>query len=97
MCSLRRTTHIFFSQAEDGIRDADVWSSDVCSSDLSQFGLCQVTAIFDDSVEIYFARQLVNERLQEAKDRLPPGVQVEMRSEERRVGKECRSRWSPYH
>src|SRR2546421_12323866 len=28
---------------------------------ISQFGLCQVTAIFDDGVEIYFARQLVNE------------------------------------
>src|SRR2546430_14152291 len=31
---------------------------------------------------------------------MPPGFQVvstELRSEERRVGKECRSRWSPYH
>ena len=28
----------------------------------------------------------------------PPGTHlVELRSEERRVGKECRSRWSPYH
>ena len=26
-----------------------------------------------------------------------PGVDVTVRSEERRVGKECRSRWSPYH
>ena len=26
-----------------------------------------------------------------------PGARVERRSEERRVGKECRSRWSPYH
>ena len=25
------------------------------------------------------------------------GFEVEIRSEERRVGKECRSRWSPYH
>ena len=25
------------------------------------------------------------------------GPQVQVRSEERRVGKECRSRWSPYH
>src|ERR1039458_7858015 len=28
---------------------------------------------------------------------LPPGIHIEPRSEERRVGKECRSRWSPYH
>ena len=27
----------------------------------------------------------------------PGGTEVEVRSEERRVGKECRSRWSPYH
>ena len=27
----------------------------------------------------------------------PPAPGVEKRSEERRVGKECRSRWSPYH
>src|SRR5260370_39543566 len=45
---------------------------------ISQFGLSQVTAIFDDSVDIYFARQLVNERLQEAKDQRPAGVKVEM-------------------
>ena len=28
---------------------------------------------------------------------VPEGVTVNWRSEERRVGKECRSRWSPYH
>lgn len=40
----------------------------------SQFGLSQVTAVFGDAVNIYFARQLVNERLSEAKEQLPPGV-----------------------
>src|SRR5438093_6260891 len=45
---------------------------------ISQFGLSQVTVVFDDSVDIYFARQLVNERLQEAKDQLPAGVKAEM-------------------
>src|SRR5215212_691299 len=45
---------------------------------ISQFGLSQVTVIFEDSVDIYFARQLVNERLQEAKEQLPPGVRAEM-------------------
>ena len=41
---------------------------------LSRYGLSQVTVIFEDGTDIYFARQLVNERLQGAKDRLPPGV-----------------------
>src|SRR5438552_6526640 len=45
---------------------------------ISQFGLSQVTVVFDDSVDIYFARQLVNERLQEAKDQLPGEVKVEL-------------------
>ncbi|MBC7806986.1 MAG: efflux RND transporter permease subunit [Akkermansiaceae bacterium] len=41
---------------------------------ISQFGLSQVTVIFDDRTDIYFARQLVNERLAEAREQLPPGV-----------------------
>ncbi|GAB3657475.1 CusA/CzcA family heavy metal efflux RND transporter [Ramlibacter alkalitolerans] len=41
---------------------------------LSRYGLSQVTAIFRDGTDIYFARQLVNQRIQEARDRLPPGV-----------------------
>lgn len=45
---------------------------------VSQFGLCQVTVVFEDNVDIYLARQLVNERLQEAKDSLPVGAQVEL-------------------
>jgi len=45
---------------------------------LSQFGLSQVTVIFDDDVDIYFARQLVNERVQEARDSLPANVAIEL-------------------
>jgi heavy metal efflux system protein len=41
---------------------------------ISQFGLSQVTAVFADDADIYFARQIVNERLSEAKEQLPPGV-----------------------
>ncbi len=41
---------------------------------LSRNGFSQVTAIFDDGVDIYFARQQVAERLGEAKESLPPGV-----------------------
>ncbi|WP_136416090.1 CusA/CzcA family heavy metal efflux RND transporter [Herbaspirillum sp. ST 5-3] len=41
---------------------------------LSRYGLSQITVIFKDGTDIYFARQLVNERIQEAKERLPAGV-----------------------
>jgi cobalt-zinc-cadmium resistance protein CzcA len=41
---------------------------------LSRYGLSQVTAIFKDGTDIYFARQLVNQQIQEAKERLPGGV-----------------------
>lgn len=41
---------------------------------ISQFGLSQVTVIFEDSTDIYFARQLVLERLQSAREELPPGI-----------------------
>ncbi|HHF7368322.1 TPA: CusA/CzcA family heavy metal efflux RND transporter [Legionella bozemanae] len=39
---------------------------------LSRYGLSQVTVVFKDGTNIYFARQLINERLQEVKDKLPP-------------------------
>ncbi len=41
---------------------------------LSRYGLSQITVIFEEGTDIYFARQLVNERLQGAKDQLPPGM-----------------------
>jgi len=41
---------------------------------LSRYGLSQITVIFQDGVDIYFARQLVNERLQSAREGLPQGV-----------------------
>ena len=45
---------------------------------VSRYGLSQVTVIFDDGTDIYFARQLVNERLQSALGQLPPGVTPEL-------------------
>lgn len=41
---------------------------------LSRYGLSQVTVIFKDGTDIYFARQLVNQRIQEARDKLPSGI-----------------------
>jgi cobalt-zinc-cadmium resistance protein CzcA len=45
---------------------------------VSRYGLSQVTAVFKDGTDIYFARQLVNERLQEAKSQLPIGLEPTM-------------------
>lgn len=45
---------------------------------ISQFGLSQVTVTFADDVDIYWARQLVLERLLEAERELPPGVSPEL-------------------
>ncbi len=48
------------------------------SRSLSRYGLSQVTVVFKDGTDIYFARQLVNERLQEVRGQLPEGVDPTM-------------------
>src|SRR5204862_3526295 len=75
----------FFSSRRRHTRSLRDWSSDVCSSDLDM-GAGQV--------EI-FAEQMDEEGsvLDIGRDGL--AVHRQFRSEERRVGKECRSRWSP--
>jgi len=45
------------------------------SRSLSRYGLSQVTVIFEDGTDIYFARNLINQRLQEARGTLPPGIE----------------------
>ena len=44
------------------------------SRSLSRYGLSQVTVIFDEGTDIYFARQMISERLTEAADQLPENV-----------------------
>jgi cobalt-zinc-cadmium resistance protein CzcA len=45
---------------------------------ISKLGLSVITVVFKDNVDIYFARQLVNERMQAAKARLPEGLNPEL-------------------
>lgn len=45
---------------------------------LSRYGLSQVTVVFQDGTDIYFARNLINERLQQAKSQLPANIEPEM-------------------
>src|SRR2546426_6958574 len=91
----------FFFQAEDGIRER---SSDVCSSDLGAAdggGDVGQRPFREGEVALPPAHHLEDHFLDlEAKLALQlarrDGAEGH-RSEERRVGKECRSRWSPYH
>ncbi|MNR76016.1 Cobalt-zinc-cadmium resistance protein CzcA [compost metagenome] len=45
---------------------------------LSRYGLSQITVIFKDGTDIYFARQMISERIQEVRQNLPPGITPSM-------------------
>src|SRR4051812_22177987 len=77
----------FFSSRRRHTRLTCDWSSDVCSSDLQR--ALDPRRVLRHSGERHGVLQLVLELLGHRR--------VALRSEERRVGKECRSRWSPYH
>ena len=77
----------FFFQAEDGIRDSPVTGVQTCALPIFKVDLLErIDAAADPSVVISSSTSGYN----------MTDLQVN-RSEERRVGKECRSRWSPYH
>src|SRR5206468_5902234 len=79
----------FFFQAEDGIRDLIVTGVQTCA-----------LPICSDNTNFAFphncAQNLPPDSLS-AKSMEHVSLEPHTRSEERRVGKECRSRWSPYH
>src|SRR2546427_4897705 len=90
----------FFFQAEDGIRDLTVTGVQTCALPILEAG--EGAARPDrEGAETECGMKLV--LLTEAPVAESPAmhirnaIQLLMRSEERRVGKECRSRWSPYH
>ncbi len=71
------------------------WSSDVCSSDLQSLGW----NARKEMAKLENPPQKLQKAVEDYKQSLSKSLtshQVK-RSEERRVGKECRSRWSPYH
>src|SRR5256885_5388024 len=93
----------FFSSRRRHTRLQGDWSSDVCSSDLNlvktydgdwwYFENKNRTATMMSTPAMCHQTDM---SLSSA-TRLTPKVLRSPRSEERRVGKECRSRWSPYH
>src|SRR5258705_10190593 len=95
----------FFSSRRRHTRCLSDWSSDVCSSDLIRPTASGTTVTIkklmpkrarlmqkDDIARL--TTELTQQRTAGALDEVR---QQNLRSEERRVGKECRSRWSPYH
>src|SRR2546422_6501427 len=81
----------FFFQAEDGIRDVAVTGVQTCALPIYRAVTFRSAATWP-----LFAGADVGWN-QTAQVSLQPHPVVPGRSEERRVGKECRSRWSPYH
>src|SRR5256885_13204280 len=85
----------FFSSRRRHTRLQGDWSSDVCSSDLPPALLRALAVELGVANEVLFFESVPHDQvgmyLEHAKVFCLP------RSEERRVGKECRSRWSPYH
>src|SRR2546427_6256239 len=90
-------TFFFFSSRRRHTRFDCDWSSDVCSSDLDlQAVPAQVRLAYAADQLHALVGLVIGHAVAEARQRLAHQLD-ELRSEERRVGKECRSRWSPYH
>src|SRR2546430_11754831 len=93
----------FFFQAEDGIRDLTVTGVQTCALPIWRRQLgderLQVVHLLVEEQEAGGERPLSSvTSLTTLLDRQAnPRMATLPRSEERRVGKECRSRWSPYH
>src|SRR5256885_6472104 len=97
-----RVSFFFFSSRRRHTRLQGDWSSDVCSSDLDLFPFPKTSA--PSTSNSSFVRQHRKLPGGESYTKRPEhstiqskGSRSRPRSEERRVGKECRSRWSPYH
>src|SRR5256886_11859695 len=103
MCDVARYCSFFF-QAEDGIRDLTVTGVQTCALPISlQAALIKglLESVSDVHVNMINAPLLAKQwglEINEQKSTTPTEfANLVTRSEERRVGKECRSRWSPYH
>src|SRR2546427_2455602 len=98
---MRCHVFFFFFQAEDGIRDLTVTGVQTCALPIST---AKRRALDDLRRRNLLARKheiLIRDLEQEQQAMPDPDAALDDdigdRSEERRVGKECRSRWSPYH
>src|SRR3712207_8571889 len=94
------TLFFFFSSRRRHTRYWRDWSSDVCSSDLGRLLEFIMTAplIVAQWINAEYYFSTVDPERYGSGSKVYHNVTGRIgRSEERRVGKECRSRWSPYH
>src|SRR5256886_10279880 len=95
----------FFFQAEDGIRDLTVTGVQTCALPILASLNFNSTSVYAVVIFVSFGPVVnISSRSSTGRTKLPCQVPIcsdrlvpRERSEERRVGKECRSRWSPYH
>src|SRR5258707_4167092 len=95
----------FFLQAEDGIRDIGVTGVQTCALPISPADLkppllaIHAGRLVDVDQGVVLRDRWLIVRGDRVESILPGSANAPAgaRSEERRVGKECRSRWSPYH
>src|SRR3712207_7452901 len=85
----------FFSSRRRHTRYWRDGSSDVCSSDLTLGAMGVLTSVLANRGLAEQAAAVDKLSRSQVAEKLDSDAQL--RSEERRVGKECRSRWSPYH
>src|SRR2546430_10352722 len=95
---------LFFFQAEDGIRDLTVTGVQTCALPICHVLRREAGQYVPPPGQNLLARQLRTQHPDQGRRtirrrplRFHWTSSDEPRSEERRVGKECRSRWSPYH
>src|SRR2546429_7455619 len=104
--------YFFFFQAEDGIRDVAVTGVQTCALPICPFpgppgawyrgainaGPAPIDLVMFTQASQHGLVQLLPDTSGIPVAQTPPASHAAaVRSEERRVGKECRSRWSPYH
>src|SRR2546430_13407131 len=94
----------FFFQAEDGIRDLTVTGVQTCALPILVCHGCHVikhvgkfTALYSTLLQLYSPFMIFRNSTDSHLHKGAEAKEQKLRSEERRVGKECRSRWSPYH
>src|SRR2546430_5734287 len=96
----------FFFQAEDGIRDLTVTGVQTCALPISRIGIAYSRnsaggkqTVLRAGYGLYYD-EILGAVISQSRNVYPTFLTINSgggRSEERRVGKECRSRWSPYH
>src|SRR5256885_10933481 len=103
MLLTRLSIFFFFSSRRRHTRLQGDWSSDVCSSDLKRsIETKQETQLTREDLLAALQREYLENDLFPSTHITEDWLKLtdfdpDNRSEERRVGKECRSRWSPYH